>query len=126
MMAATLKWMVIIAAVINFGFMAFDGTRALITGDYVRPKSGEFTGQLGPWSKLVETVGIDPESTLMKSIFLVWGVSGLILAFYFAIDYSWGWKAMLILNLCSLWYLLPGTGFSILQIILLTIVKFLK
>jgi len=46
--------------------MAFDGTRALIVGDYIRPQTGEYAGQLGPWAKLVRKIGIAPESTFMK------------------------------------------------------------
>ena len=126
MTATILKWVVIIAAILNFGFMTFDGTRGLTTGDYVRPKSGEYAGQLGPWSKVVILVGIDPESTFMKSIFILWGLTGLVITFLLAIDINWAWKGLLIFNICSLWYLLPGTGLSLLQIILLTIMKFLK
>jgi hypothetical protein len=44
---------------------AYDGSRALIVGDYVTPKSGAYAGQLGPWAKLVAAVGIEPRSTVM-------------------------------------------------------------
>ena len=121
-----LKWFVIVSAVMNFGFMTFDGARGLIIGDYIRPTSGEYAGQLGPWSKMVKSIGIDPESTSMKMIFLVWGLSGLAITFCFAVNLGWSWKGMLIINICSLWYLVPGTGLSVLQIILLTIIRFLK
>lgn len=106
--------------------MTFDGTRALIAGDYVRPTSGQYAGQLGPWSKIVKSIGIDPESTFMKMIFLVWGLTGLTITFCYALNLDWAWKGMLIANICSLWYLVPGTGMSTVQIILLTIIRFLK
>ena len=69
-----IKWIIIIMATLNFGYMVFDGGRALATGDYIRPKSGTHAGQLGPWAPAVEKVGINPESTTMKVIFVVWGL----------------------------------------------------
>ena len=126
-MAPTIiKWVIILAATFNFGFMVFDGMRALIVGDYLRPKTGEHAGQLGPWSKAVSAIGIDPESTLMKTIFVVWGIAGLALAFCFAINLEWAWTGLLAISIGSLWYLVPGTALSVLQIILLTVLRFLK
>ncbi|MCB0698394.1 MAG: hypothetical protein H6551_06525 [Chitinophagales bacterium] len=116
-----LKWIIIILAVLNFGFMTFDGSRALIIGDYVRPKTGEHAGQLGPWSKVATAVGIDPEGTLMKTIFLLWGALGLILTTCFAMGVAGVEKYLLILNVCTLWYLVPGTISGIIVAILLYI-----
>lgn len=123
MAAIALKWIIIAAAVVNFGFMVFDGTRGLTKGDYMRPKKGQYAGQLGPWSKVVKTLGLDPESTLMKMIFVGWGIIGLMVTFCFAIDLGWAWKGMLFVNIGSLWYLMPGTVLSISQIILLIIIR---
>ncbi len=33
--------------------MVVDGSRALVKGEYITPKSGSFAGNLGPWAKLV-------------------------------------------------------------------------
>lgn len=121
-----LKWIVIVSATVNFGFMAFDGARALTVGDYVRPKSGQHAGQLGPWSKVVEFVGIDPESTLMKVLFVLWGIIGLTMTFCFALNIDWAWAGLMLVSFSALWYLVPGTGLNALQILLLTIIKFLK
>ena len=49
-----------------------------MVGDYVRPQSGEYAGQLGPWTKVVEAAGIEPESPVMKGIFVTQGVLGLL------------------------------------------------
>ncbi len=120
-----LKWIIILSATINFGFMTFDGARGLIVGDYIRPKTGEYAGQLGPWSKLVKFVGIDPESTLMNLIFVCLGITGLLTTICFSIGYGMSWKAMFIISICSVWYLVPGTMLSILQIVLLIIIHYL-
>lgn len=116
-----LKWIVIALAAMNFGFMFVDGMRALIKGDYIRPKSGKYAGQLGPWSHLVQRINIDPESTLMKTIFVFWGLAGLSLTSFFALDFAWSWEAMLIVNIATLWYLIPGTALGLVSIALLLI-----
>ena len=126
MAAAILKWIIVFFSVINAGYMAFDGTKALVTGDYIRPKSGDYAGQLGPWTKLVTKIGIDPMSTLMKSIFVLFGIAGLIITIGFAANAEWGWKAMLIFNICCAWNLFFGTASSAFQVILLLMMRMLK
>lgn len=116
-----LKWVIVVLGVMNYGFMNFDGARALMVGDYVRPETGEYAGQLGPWAGLVETVGIDPESSFMKWTFLIWGALGLVLSVSVAMDIRSAPKAMLILSVLTIWYLVPGTIVSILSAILLAI-----
>ena len=68
-------WVVGALVLLNGGWMAFDGGRALVIGDYVTPKTGQLAGTLGPWSRVVEAAGIDPRSTLMKSMFLTYGLT---------------------------------------------------
>jgi hypothetical protein len=105
----------------NFGYMTFDGGRALIKGDYIRPRSGAYAGQLGPWSKLVARIGINPESTTMKVVFLVWGLTGLLITLCFILKMNGAANALVVINVLSLWYLVPGTISSAFQIALLLI-----
>jgi hypothetical protein len=98
-------------------WMTFDGTRALTVGDYVTPSSGAHAGQLGPWSRVVSTVGIPPRSTVMKLIFVVYGLSWLIIALGLAFGSGWALPAMLIAALATLWYLPVGTIFGIVQLV---------
>ncbi len=121
-----IKWIIILLAILNFGFMVFDGSRALATGDYIRPKAGQYAGKLGPWSKAVETMGINPEGTAMKIIFVIWGLAGLYITFAFFQNKPWAWQAMLIFNIASLWYAMMGTASSVIQIALLIISKMLR
>ncbi len=123
MMELILKWVIVVLAVIHFGYMGIDGCLGLIKGDYIRPQSGQYAGHLGPWSQVVQKIGIDPESTFMKSLFVIWGAIGLGLAIAFAMEVTWAWKALLIFNICSLWYLGFGVVTSVLQIILLIVGK---
>ena len=126
MLPTILKIIIIVLGLLNAGYMTLDGTRALIKGDYIRPASGEYAGQLGPWSKLVEKIGIDPMSTTMKTIFVLFGLTGLIITIAFALGKPWAWKAMLIFNICTLWNLFMGTFSSILQLILLVVLRILR
>jgi len=114
-------WVVSAAALVEGGWLAFDGAHALITGDYVTPNSGSCAGQLGPWSKLVSSVGIEPRSTLMKSIHLVIGVTWMIVLICFQLRVSWSWTGMMLCAVAGLWYLPFGTLLSIMQIILLAL-----
>ena len=118
-----LRIIIILLSFLNAGYMAFDGARALITGDYIRPENREYAGQLGPWSNLATAIGIDPMSALMKSIFLILGLYGLIAIACFASNVPIGWKLLLAFCIASLWYLTFGTICSILVIVLLIILR---
>lgn len=112
-------WIVAGLVGLNGGWMAFDGTRALIVGDYITPKTGQYAGQLGPWSKIVQAAGMAPRSTLMKSIFVFYGLAGLIVTVAFLLKASWAWSAMLIWAVLGLWYLPFGTLMNLFVIVLL-------
>ena len=118
-----LRWAVILLSLMEASYMAFDGGRALIVGEYITPASGEFAGQLGPWAQVVMAVGIDPRSTLMKNIFVVYGTLWLITIGAYILRASWSWSAMLIAALGSFWYLPFGTLFSLIQIVLLLLTR---
>ena len=64
---------VLVLVIIEAGWLAFDGTRALIVGDFITPKSGPYAGQLGPWHHLAQLAGLDPRGTPVKVIFTVYG-----------------------------------------------------
>ena len=114
-----LAWVVVALAFVEAGWLAFDGGRALIVGDYVTPRSGPSAGQLGPWSKVVAAVGIDPRSTLMKSIHLGIGSTWLVAIACFVLRIPSAWTAMLVCALLGLWYLPFGTVLGAVQIALL-------
>ena len=116
-----LKWLVVALALLNAGYMVVDGTRALTKGDYFTPSSGEHKGELGPWARVVRTIGIEPRSTPMKTFFVVYGVAWIVVTVAFAREQTWSWPAMLLLALGSLWYLTVGTVISALVAILLFI-----
>ena len=101
--------------------MTFDGTRALTIGDYVTPRSRP--GELGPWHYAVESVGIAPRSTLMKVIFVVFGVSWLIITGALIRRANWALGAVLAASVLTLWYLPVGTIFALIQIALVLLLR---
>ena len=113
------SWVVVALVFLTAGWMLFDGTRALVVGDYVTPKTGQYAGQLEPWSNLVKAIGIEPRSLLIKLIFVVYGLAALAIAVCFALGFSWAWWGMLAIAILGLWYLPVGTIVNILVIGLL-------
>ena len=111
----------IIAILVTFtaGYMLFDGTHALTRGDYITPSEGEHAGQLGPWAGLVESVGIDPRSTLMKTVFVAYGFSALVGVTGYLTAQPWGRSALLLMSVLGLWYLPIGTAINIVVLMLL-------
>ncbi len=114
-------WLIAALVVISAGWMLFDGARALIVGDYVTPKSGQYAGQLGRWIKVVQAVGIHPRSTVMKLIFALYGLAYLIIMIAFLLKVSWAWWGILIMAVLGLWYLPFGTLINLLIIVLLLV-----
>ena len=114
-----LKFAVSLVALLIGGWFVYDGARAFQKGDYTTPSSGSHAGQLGPWAKLVALVGIDPRGVPMKSTHIVLGVFWLIAALLFVAKPHFGWLALVVSSVCSLWYLPIGTVFAVLELGLL-------
>jgi hypothetical protein len=112
------RWVRVTVVVLVFaaaGWMVHDGAKALVTGDYVTAAGG----RLGPWASLVESIGIDPRGTPMKSFFVAYGVAWLIGLVGYLRDARWGRAALVAGAAGSLWYLVAGTVSSVVQLALL-------
>jgi hypothetical protein len=103
--------------------MLLDGTRALVVGDYVTSSSGQYARQLGAWSKLVQAAGIEPRSTVMKSIYAGYGFMALALAICSAFRLPWAWWGMVVAAVLGLWYLPVGTVINSLVLIVLFVFR---
>jgi hypothetical protein len=111
--------LILVFTLIEAGWLAFDGTRALIVGDFITPKSGPYAGQVGPWRHLVQRVGLNPRGTSMKVIFATYGWSWLLIGAAFAVGAPGSWAAMLVAAVGALWFLPIGTFCSLAQIAML-------
>jgi hypothetical protein len=114
-----LKWAVLAVALIQGGWLSFDGTRALIVGDYVTPTSGPRAGQLGPWSRVVLALGFEPRGKFIKCLHVVLGIAWLAALVVFVTRPATGWWILLCCSVASLWYLPMGTILSAAVIVLL-------
>ena len=105
-----MRWVVALLLASVGSWMTFDGTRAIIVGDYITPSSGEYAGKLGPWSHILERIGIPARSTVMKAAFIAIGLVHLTAAVLLILDAGWapGWLA-LVASVIGLWYLPFGT-----------------
>jgi len=114
-----MRWIIIALSLIQGAWLLFDGSRALISGDYTTPSSGPHAGQLGPWAQVVSALGINPRSTGMKVIHVLLGAAWLVAAIL-AVLQTGGHRWLLLgCSLASLWYLPIGTVFSAVVLILL-------
>lgn len=100
------------------GWLTFDGTRAFVVGEYVTPSSGEYAGQLGPWSHLVAAAGLNPRSNVVKGIHV--GLGLLWLGTVVAIAARWSRARWLAVGcaILSLWYLPMGTVVGVVTLLL--------
>src|SRR5262245_61529004 len=114
-----LRATVLLCALVEAGWMAFDGTQALVSGRLVTPKSGAHAGQLGPWRHAVTFIGINPDGRAMQVVFAVYGWVWLGMAVAFAFRVTGSWTPMLLLAAGALWYLPIGTVFSVIQVVVL-------
>ena len=116
-------WLSVLLIASTAGWMLFDGSRALIAGDFVTPQTGEYAGQLGPWANLAHVVGIEPRSVGMKLIFIAQGLGTLLVVIQYMLNKPGAWTGLLITMLLGLWYLPFGTLINLLALILLLLTR---
>jgi hypothetical protein len=112
-------WIIVALGLLLGSWLAFDGARALVAGDYVTPRTGAYAGQLGPWSKIVAALGLEPRSTLVKSMHVALGVAWIAAAVCFALRMRVAWWAVAGCAVASTWYLPFGTIVGVIELALL-------
>ena len=111
-----------ILVILVAGWMVFDGSHALLTGDYVTPSGDPYSGQFGAWQSVVEAVGIPARSTGMKRILVTYGVAYL-LCLVLYLRGARVWVLMVMFAILGLWYLPFGTAANVLVLIFLMIAR---
>ncbi len=117
------KLIITFLVLLTAGWMLFDGSRALIAGDYVTEATGEYAGQLGPWANLVQRFGIEPRSTGMKLVFVLYGLLALATLWCYWAGYTWSGSALMMVCFLGLWYLPFGTIANLLVLFLMMMRK---
>lgn len=119
-----MKTLISLIALFLGGWMLFDGCHALSTGDYVTPKSGVGAGRLGPWSRVVSAVGLEPRSTGVKLLHVGLGAFWLGALALFHWRAGVGWGALFGAAFATVWYLPVGTVLSIAELFLLYFLRY--
>jgi len=112
----TIQWTTAALGAILGLWLALDGLRALVKGDYVTPSSGPHAGQLGPWSQVVRASGLEPRSALVKCLHVVLGLGWIGAAVWYLAGEETACWALLACVVASLWYLPFGTIIGVLEI----------
>lgn len=89
------------------GWLAFDGLRQRLTGDFTR-----LNGQLGPWANLVRGLGLEPLS--LGFFFVVLGLTFVASSFGVYLRQRWGLTVGLAVSVIGLFYLGFGTPLAVL------------
>lgn len=110
-----IKVVIILLAVLNGGWMIFDGCHVIKKGKYFGPPTP------GVWSKIIASIGINPFS--LGPFFIGLGFLWLISSIGVVTGMPWGWLALFATSIATLWYIKVGTAISIIMLVLLVIFK---
>jgi hypothetical protein len=113
------KYLLLFFSTIIGAWLLYDGAFALITGSYTTPASGAYAGQLGPWSHLLITVGINPLSLAIKLLHILLGASWMLFGILFLLKPCLGRLPLLATAILSLWYAPFGTVIGLFVAIIL-------
>lgn len=112
-------WLIVGLVLPTAAWMAFDGAHALLTGDFVTPRSGEYAGQLGPWASLLRSIGLEPRSTGVKLSFLLFGLTYLAALGAFLVRPRRAWVGLVVCAAGALLFVPVGTFTSLIVLVLL-------
>ena len=99
---------ILFLAVLNGGWMIFDGIHVIKKGKYFGP------AKPGAWSKIISKCGLDPLS--IGPLFIFLGLMWLFSSASLLLEFQWGYIALLITAISTLWYIKVGTIISIITI----------
>ena len=115
----TLRSTIVLIAVLEAGWIAFDGARALATGEYLTPRIGSYGGHLGEWTRVASTLGAPPRSAAARKALLGYGIVWLLVACAYAREAGGAWWGMFVLAAGALWYSILAVPLSLAQMLLL-------
>lgn len=101
----------LLLAIVNGGWMIFDGIHVLLHGRYFGPE------RAGPWADLVSTAGLDPYALGIPFIILGGAWIGGFTLWLRGVRYAW--VSCLAIACLTLWYIPVGSLFAVTAIGLL-------
>lgn len=116
-------WLVCFLGALLGCWLLFDGVRAFATGDFVTPASGPHAGELGPWSMVLEAMGIAPRSALAKGLHGALGTLWVGSLCGLVGGTRWAWWTLVACAALSLWYLPLGTLVALAELGLLLLLR---
>jgi hypothetical protein len=105
-----MRLLLIFASALQGMWMLGDGTHALRSGHY-------YGSRLGPWAAVVSRVGIDPNSSTMRWIFVALGVLWLVVLALITARARHALTLALLAAVLTLWFLPIGTLLSAITIV---------
>jgi hypothetical protein len=118
-----LRAAVILLAVLEAGWITFDGVRALKTGTYLKPRLGAYGGSVGEWTRVASVLGAPPGSTRAKRALIGYGLAWLGATFAFSRRAGWAWWMLFVFAAGALWYSSLAVPISLAQMLLLVAVR---
>ncbi len=110
-----MKWIAIFLALLNGGFMLFDGIHVLLKGKYIGPEKP------GPWANLFYKLNIDVFK--LGPLFICFGLLWLVWLYSLVTQQSWSYTLGVAVCIATLWYLPVGTLFAAIILVLLLFAK---
>jgi hypothetical protein len=117
-----MKWLrvtLVLLVVLEAGWIAFDGARALRTGDYLKPRLGSYGGRVGEWRRVASVLGAPPGSTRANWALVGYGLLWLCAMVAFVRGAGWAWWALFVFAGGALWYSSLGVPICLAQMLLL-------
>jgi hypothetical protein len=109
------KVIISVIAVLNGGWMLFDGFHVLVTGKYFGP------AKPGPWADVVAAIGLNPYG--FGPFFVVLGILWILFLVEVLRGSRWGWWGALVVAVLTLWYVPVGAVLAVGYIVLLIFFK---
>ena len=110
-----LKVIITTVALINGGWMLFDGFYVLVTGTYFGP------AKPGPWADLALAIGLNPYG--FGPFFIVLGMLWILFLVEVLRGSRWGWWGALVVAVLTLWYVPVGTALAVVYVVLLVVFR---
>jgi hypothetical protein len=118
-----LRVSLVLIALLEAGWIAFDGAQALRSGEYLKPRLGTYGGRVGEWTRVASALGAPARSARAKWALVGYGLAWLGAIVAFARGAGWSWWLLFVFAGGALWYSSLAVPISLAQMLLLIAVR---